>query len=65
MLEQHLKAQDISYLRIDGNATDKLRLKILEDFKDNDVPVLLMTVGTGAVGSATPSDLSPGFELTF
>jgi SNF2 family DNA or RNA helicase len=52
-LEEHLKARRISYLRIDGNATDAARLRILQDFRDNDGPVLLMTVGTGAVGSAT------------
>ena len=53
LLEQHLKARSISYLRIDGNVTNTARLRILEDFRDKDAPVLLMTVGTGAVGSAT------------
>ncbi len=52
-----MEAQGIGYLRIDGNATDTARLRILEDFRHNDAPILLMTVGTGAVGSATPSYL--------
>ena len=42
--------QGINYLKIDGNVTYSARLRILEDFRTTDVPVLLMTVQTGAVG---------------
>ncbi|KAM7217733.1 P-loop containing nucleoside triphosphate hydrolase protein, partial [Rhypophila decipiens] len=50
LLEHHLKAQGTSYSRIDGNVPYAARLRILEDFRHNEVPVLLMTVETGAVG---------------
>ena len=51
MLERHLKMKGISYLRIDGNVNYAARLNILESFKVSDMPVLLMMVQTGAVGS--------------
>lgn len=64
LLGQHLKARSISYLRVDGDVTHIARFRILEDFRNNDVPVLLMTVGTGAVGLANPlSNLPPRRKL--
>ncbi|KAH6848230.1 SNF2 family N-terminal domain-containing protein [Chaetomium sp. MPI-CAGE-AT-0009] len=48
LLEQNLKKG--RYLRIDGNVDYAARLAILEEFQATDVPVLLMTVQTGAVG---------------
>lgn len=50
LLEDHLEARRIRWLRIDGGVPYAARLRILEDFKTTDVPVLLMTVETGAVG---------------
>ncbi|KAK4214474.1 SNF2 family N-terminal domain-containing protein [Rhypophila decipiens] len=50
LLEHHLKAQGTSYSMIDGNVPYAARLRILEDFRHNEVPVLLMTVETGAFG---------------
>ncbi|KAH6624507.1 SNF2 family N-terminal domain-containing protein [Chaetomium sp. MPI-SDFR-AT-0129] len=50
VLEQHLRARGVRYLRIDGNSTHSARLRVLEEFRNQDASVLLMTVGTGAVG---------------
>jgi SWI/SNF-related matrix-associated actin-dependent regulator of chromatin subfamily A3 len=51
LLEQYLRVQGISYLRIDGSVSYAARLRILEEFRGvTNVPVLLMTVQTGAVG---------------
>ncbi|KAB5513054.1 hypothetical protein GE09DRAFT_1232259 [Coniochaeta sp. 2T2.1] len=40
-------------LRIDGNVNYAPRLHILKEFETTDVPVLLMTVQTGAVGPSS------------
>lgn len=40
----------ISCLRIDGRVSHEQRLGILEEFNTTEVPVLLMTIQTGAVG---------------
>jgi SWI/SNF-related matrix-associated actin-dependent regulator of chromatin subfamily A3 len=51
LLEQYLRVQGISCLRIDGSVSYAARLRILEEFRGvTNVPVLLMTVQTGAVG---------------
>ncbi|KAK4146368.1 SNF2 family N-terminal domain-containing protein [Dichotomopilus funicola] len=50
VLEQHLRTRGVRYLRIDGNSTHSARLRVLEEFRNQDASVLLMTVGTGAVG---------------
>ncbi|KAK3300617.1 SNF2 family N-terminal domain-containing protein [Chaetomium fimeti] len=47
LLEQNLKGR---CLRIDGSVNYATRLRILEEFQATDVPILLMTVQTGAVG---------------
>ncbi|KAH6632699.1 SNF2 family N-terminal domain-containing protein [Chaetomium tenue] len=47
LLEQNLKGR---CLRIDGSVNYAARLRILEEFQATDVPILLMTVQTGAVG---------------
>ena len=50
LLEHNLRVQGISCLRIDGSVSYAARLHILEEFRVTNVPVLLMTVQTGAVG---------------
>lgn len=50
MLEWHLRKTKTSYLRIDGNVPYRDRLHILESFKHSKVPILLMSIQTGAVG---------------
>lgn len=46
-----LDQEDIRFARIDGSVTNISRLQALETFKiDPDLNVLLMTIGTGAVG---------------
>lgn len=53
MLERHLQQIGVSYLRIDGRVPYKDRLNVLERFKTSplaDIPVLLMSIQTGAVG---------------
>ncbi|KAK0744746.1 SNF2 family N-terminal domain-containing protein [Apiosordaria backusii] len=50
LLERYMEAAGISYLRIDGRVDSTQRLRILEAFKTTQVPVLLMTIQTGAVG---------------
>ena len=50
LLEQHLRIKGINCLRIDGSVSYSARLRILDEFRDTTVSVLLMTVQTGAVG---------------
>jgi DNA repair protein RAD5 len=51
ILEVLLSRAGIYPLRIDGTVSQQERLRILERFRESpDYPVLLMTVGTGAVG---------------
>ncbi|KAK4038402.1 SNF2 family N-terminal domain-containing protein [Parachaetomium inaequale] len=50
LLARQLKIRGVHYLKIDGNVTYSARLRILEEFRTAEVPVLLMTVQTGAVG---------------
>ncbi|KAK3986136.1 SNF2 family N-terminal domain-containing protein [Cladorrhinum sp. PSN332] len=50
LLQQHMQQTGISCLRIDGRVSYQERLRILEEFTTTDVPVLLMTIQTGAVG---------------
>jgi len=46
-----LKAKNIPYLRVDGSLLFSKRKIVLDQFQERrDVPVLLMTLGTGAVG---------------
>jgi SNF2 family DNA or RNA helicase len=47
----HLASQNTDFARIDGTYTLSQRQKVLEDFDQNSsVRILLMTLGTGAVG---------------
>ncbi|KAK4205536.1 SNF2 family N-terminal domain-containing protein [Triangularia verruculosa] len=50
LLERYMNAAGISHLRIDGRVDSSRRLCILETFRTTQVPVLLMTIQTGAVG---------------
>jgi len=50
MLERHFKLHNMPCLRIDGTVAYKERLRILEYFKSSDIPILLMSIQTGAVG---------------
>lgn len=51
LVECQLASQNIEFARIDGTFTLPQRQKILEDFDQNSsVRILLMTLGTGAVG---------------
>jgi len=46
-----LEAKNIPYLRVDGSIPFSKRKTVLGQFQErHDVPVLLMTLGTGAVG---------------
>ncbi|XPS70549.1 hypothetical protein M3J07_002764 [Ascochyta lentis] len=46
-----LKEQNITYVRVDGSLPSAKRRSVLDQFqKQEDVSVLLMTLGTGAVG---------------
>jgi hypothetical protein len=46
-----LTDKHIPYLRVDGTIPSAKRREVLEKFqKQEDIPVLLMTLGTGAVG---------------
>ena len=46
-----LEAKDIPYLRVDGSLLLSNRKTVSGQFQErHDVPVLLMTLGTGAVG---------------
>lgn len=46
-----LDREGIHYVRIDGSVSNPERLRALESFKvDPGLKVLLMTIGTGAVG---------------
>jgi SWI/SNF-related matrix-associated actin-dependent regulator of chromatin subfamily A3 len=52
ILHQLLKSSNIKSLVIDGRVSYNDRLRILQQFReDQDLPVLLMSIGTGAVGS--------------
>ncbi|EMR72008.1 putative snf2-related protein [Eutypa lata UCREL1] len=50
LLEQHLQSKHIDYLRIDGRVKFEQRLLILQQFRESNVPVLLMSIQTGALG---------------
>ncbi|KAK4225968.1 P-loop containing nucleoside triphosphate hydrolase protein [Podospora fimiseda] len=50
LLQRHMQQAGISCLRIDGRVSHQERLRILEAFTTTEVPVLLMTIQTGAVG---------------
>ncbi|KAK4165546.1 SNF2 family N-terminal domain-containing protein [Cladorrhinum sp. PSN259] len=50
LLERHMREAGINCLRIDGRVSHGERLRILSRFNTTDVPVLLMTIQTGAVG---------------
>jgi len=50
LAENYLRSSSINFLRIDGNVDFKRRLEILQQFRTLDVPVLLMSIQTGAVG---------------
>jgi SWI/SNF-related matrix-associated actin-dependent regulator of chromatin subfamily A3 len=48
---KYLKNNAIRFERIDGECPLRRRQKILDDFsKSPDIPVLIMTTGTGAFG---------------
>ena len=47
-------AKEIPFLRIDGSLSLAERRRVLKSFReDSGIPVLLMTLGTGAVGFVT------------
>ncbi len=51
LVVRHLKAEDIDYIRIDGNTPMSKRQRCLDEFdKEAGARVLLMTTGTGAFG---------------
>ena len=51
LLELMLEDAEIQYLRIDGAVSTVERNRIIRQFQENpDMNVLLMTIGTGAVG---------------
>ncbi|KAK0728766.1 SNF2 family N-terminal domain-containing protein [Lasiosphaeria miniovina] len=50
MIDEHLREKQTQYLRIDGKVAYSDRLRVLEQFTSSDVPVLLMSIQTGAVG---------------
>jgi SWI/SNF-related matrix-associated actin-dependent regulator of chromatin subfamily A3 len=51
LVERHFVSQNIEFARIDGTLTLPQRQKVLEDFdQTSSVRILLMTLGTGAVG---------------
>ena len=50
ILEQYFRVKNAPYLRIDGTVGYGERLRILEEFKKSNVPILLMSIQTGAVG---------------
>ena len=46
-----LKDDGVRYCRVDGSLSLSQRKSVLSDFRDNsDIGVLIMTLGTGAVG---------------
>jgi hypothetical protein len=51
-----LKSRDIAFVRIDGSHSLSQRKWILENYqKDPEIKILLMTTGTGAIGSVSES----------
>lgn len=51
LIEKYFDRESIRYSRVDGNCPNIRRQKILDDFSANkDVPILIMTTGTGAFG---------------
>ena len=51
LISRHLKAAGIAFERIDGGISLRERENILEAFAErDDLPVLIMTTGTGAYG---------------
>ncbi|SPO03118.1 uncharacterized protein DNG_05800 [Cephalotrichum gorgonifer] len=50
-MQQLLGAANVSSVRIDGTVSNDERVRYMEAFRSGqDIPVLLMTMGTGAVG---------------
>ncbi|KAK0639572.1 P-loop containing nucleoside triphosphate hydrolase protein, partial [Cercophora newfieldiana] len=50
ILDQYFRARNTPFLRIDGTVHYRERLRILEEFRTSNVPILLMSIQTGAVG---------------
>ncbi|KAI9376650.1 SNF2 family N-terminal domain-containing protein [Aspergillus egyptiacus] len=51
LIGRHLESAEISFARIDGKTVSSRRQEILDRFdRTRDVPVLIMTTGTGAFG---------------
>lgn len=63
LVEKLFNEQDITFGRVDGDVDPSRRQRILAEFHDNpSVRVLLMTIGTGAVGYESPPsnpDITP------
>jgi len=56
LIEKHLQAEDIPFYRVDGESPPARRQKTLDKFStSSEVPVLIMTTGTGAFGYANPN----------
>ncbi|KAK4676348.1 hypothetical protein QC764_510532 [Podospora pseudoanserina] len=50
LVENLLKKHNIAFRRVDGSRSKNDRRASLHDFRTKDVPVLLMTFGTGSMG---------------
>ncbi|KAK4642693.1 hypothetical protein QC761_510532 [Podospora bellae-mahoneyi] len=50
LVENLLKEHDVAFRRVDGSRSKNYRRASLHDFRTKDVPVLLMTFGTGSMG---------------
>ncbi|KXJ92571.1 SNF2 family N-terminal domain-domain-containing protein [Microdochium bolleyi] len=50
LIGTHLDREEIRFLRIDGETPTKKRQRLLDQFDNEEVQVLIMTTGTGAFG---------------
>lgn len=63
LVSKYLEQDGIPFLRIDGETPTKRRQKLLDQFDDGTVRVLIMTTGTGAFGQALLFTLPPDLGM--